>query len=91
MQLSNTAFSGSTGKVDVDVRGVQIAVRLTIGDIDASGDAFPHLLFGSGSFTVPAGNLGLRNTGGDLLQTNGAAVVDAESGSTTPGFDPLIT
>ncbi len=91
MQLSNAAFSGSTGNVGVDARGVPIAVRLTIGDIDADGDAVPHLLFGSGSFTVAAGNPGLRITGGDLLQTNGAAVVVAESGSTTTGFDTLIT
>ena len=91
VQLSNTVFSGSTGKVGVDARGVPIAVRLTIGDIDADGDAVPHLLFGEGSFTVPAGNPGLRITGGDLLQTNGAAVVVAESGSTTTGFETLIT
>ncbi len=86
MQLSNTVFSGSTGKVGVDARGVPIAVRLTTGDIDASGDAVPHLLFGEGSFTVPAGNPGLRITGGDLEQTNGASIVIAESGSTTPGL-----
>ena len=91
MQLSNTTFSASTGKTGIVARGVPIAVRLTIGDIDASGDAVPHILFGSGSFTVPAGNPGLRITGGDLLQTNGAAVVVAESGSTTTGFDTLIT
>ncbi len=91
VQLSNTVFSGSTGKVGVDARGVPIAVRLTVGDIDADGDAVPHLLFGDGSFTVPAGNPGLRITGGDLLQTNGAAVVVAESGSTTTGFETLIT
>ncbi len=91
VQLSNTVFSGSTGKVGMDARGVPIAVRLTVGDIDASGDAVPHLLFGDGSFTVPAGNPGLRITGGDLLQTNGAAVVVAESGSTTTGFETLIT
>jgi hypothetical protein len=91
MQLSNTVFSGSTGKVGVDARGVPIAVRLTVGDIDASTDAVPHLLFGEGSFTVAAGNPGLRITGGDLVQTNGAAVVVAESGSTTRGFDRLIT
>ena len=91
VQLSNTVFSGSTGKVGFDARGVPIAVRLTVGDIDADGDAVPHLLFGEGSFTVPAGNPGLRITGGDLLQTNGAAVVVAESGSTTPGFETLIT
>ncbi len=91
VQLSNTVFSGSTGRVGVDARGVPIAVRLTVGDIDADGDAVPHLLFGEGSFTVPAGNPGLRITGGDLLQTNGAAVVVAESGSTTTGFETLIT
>ncbi len=91
MQLSNTVFGGSTGKVGIDARGVPIAVRLTIGDIDASGDAVPHLLFGTGSFTVPAGNPGLRITGGDLAQSNGASIVVAESGSTTPGFETLIT
>ncbi len=91
MQLSNTVFSGSMGKVGVDARGVPIAVRLTIGDIDASGDAEPHLLFETGSFTVPAGNPGLRITGGALAQTNDASVVVAESGSTTPGFETLIT
>jgi hypothetical protein len=91
MQLSNAAFSASKGKTGVDARGVPIAVRLTVGDIDADGDAVPHLLFGDGSFTVAAGNPGLRITGGDLLQTNGASVVVAESGSTTTGFDTLIT
>ena len=91
MQLSNTVFSGNTGKVGVDARGVPIAVRLTIGDIDASGDAVPYLLFGEGSFTTPASNPGLRITGGDLAQTNGAAIVVAESESTTPGFDTLIS
>jgi hypothetical protein len=91
MQLSNTVFSGSAGKVGVDARGVPIAVRLTVGDIDASGDAVPHLLFGEGSFTVAAGNPGLRITGGNLAQTNGASIVVAESGSTTAGFDTLIT
>ena len=91
MQLSNTVFSGSTGKVGIDARGVPIAVRLTVGDIDADGDAVPHLLFGEGSFTVAAGNPGLRITGGDLVQTNGASIVVAESGSTTRGFDRLIT
>ena len=91
VQLSNAVFSGSTGKVGFDARGVPIAVRLTVGDIDADGDAVPYLLFGDGSFTVPAGNPGMRITGGDLMQTNGAAVVVAESGSTTTGFETLIT
>ncbi len=91
MQLSNTLLSGSTGKVGVDARGVPIAVRLTVGDIDADGDAVPHLLFGEGSFTIPAGNPGLRITGGDLAQTNGASIVVAESGSTITGFETLIS
>ena len=75
MQLSNAVFSGSTGKVGVDARDVPIAVRLTIGDIDASGNATPYLLFGKGSFTVPASNSGLRITGGDLYQSNHAKIV----------------
>jgi hypothetical protein len=91
MQLSNTVFSANTGSIGIDARGVPIAVRLTVGDIDASGDAVPHLLFGEGSFTVPAGNPGLRVTGGDLFQSNGASVVVAESGSATTGFDTIIT
>ena len=61
MQLSNTVFSGSTGKVGVDARGLPIAVRLTVGDIDADGDAVPHLLFGEGSFTVPRGQPWVAN------------------------------
>ena len=88
MQLSNTVFSANTGRTGVVAEGVPIAVRLTVvGDIDASGDAVAHLLFGTGSFTVPAGNPGLRITGGDLLQTNGASIVVAPSGSTTTGFE----
>ena len=91
MQLSNTVFSGSTGKVGFDARGIPISVRLTIGDIDARGIAVSYLLFGQGSFTVPAANPGLRITGGDLFQTNGLPVVIAESGSTTPGFETMIS
>jgi hypothetical protein len=90
MQLSNAVFSGSTGNIGIDARGVPISVRLTVGDIDASGSAIPYLLYSDGSFTVPAGNPVLRITGGDLFQTNGASVVVAESGSTTPGFETLI-
>ncbi len=85
-------FSASTGKTGVNAEGVTIGVRLTVGDIDASGDAVPHLLFGTGSFTLPAvGMTGLRITGGDLLQTNGASIVVAPSGSTTPGFETLFS
>ena len=91
MQLSNAVFSGSIGKVGIDARGIPIAVRLTVGDIDADGYAVPYLLLGENSFTVPAGNPGLRITGGDMKQTNNASIVVAESESTTPGFETLIS
>ena len=70
MQLSNAVFSGNKGKVGIDARGVRIAVRLTVCDITATGDATPYLLFGEGSFTVEAPNRGLIITGGDLYQDN---------------------
>ncbi len=91
MQLSNAVFSGSIGKVGIDARGIPIAVRLTVGDIDADGYAVPYLLLGENSFTVPADNTRLRITGGDLKQTNSASIVVAEGGSTTPVFETLIT
>ena len=75
MQFANVRFSGSTGKVGVDARDVPIAVRLTVFAINASGSATPYLLFGEGSFTVPASNSGLRITGGDLYQSNVAKIV----------------
>lgn len=91
MQLSNTFFSANTGNTGVDAEGVPIAVRLTVGDIDASNNATPHLLFGPGSFTVAAQFPGLRITGGDLMQSNGSSIIIAPSGSTTPGFDTLTS
>ena len=75
MQFANVRFSGTTGKVGIDARDVSIAIRLTVYDINASDRATPYLLFGEGSFTVPASNSGLRITGGDLYQTNGAKIV----------------
>lgn len=88
---ANTRFSGSTGKVGINAPDVPVSVRILVGDIDASGEAIAHLNFGDNSFTVAATNPGLRITGGDLMQTNGAAIVIAPSGSTTPGFDSLIS
>ncbi len=88
---ANTRFNNSTGDVGLKAPGVPVAVRVLIGDIDASGDAVPNILFGEGSFTVAASNPGLRIAGGDLIQTNEADIVVAESGSTTPGFDTLIS
>ena len=91
MQLANAVFSGNDGKVGIDARGVSILVRLTVGDIDASRNAVPYLLFGSGSFTIPAGNFGLRIPGGDLRQSNNTSIVVSEGKSTTTGFEILIS
>ncbi len=88
---ANTNFSASTGNVGLNALGVPVSVRVLIGDIDALGDAVPLLLFGDNSFTVAAPNPGLRITGGDLVQTNASSIVIAPSGSTTPGFETLIS
>jgi alpha-tubulin suppressor-like RCC1 family protein len=88
---ANTNFSASTGNVGLNAPGVPVSVRVLMGDIDALGDAVPLLLFGDNSFTVAAPNPGLRITGGDLVQTNGSSIVIAPSGSTTPGFETLIS
>ena len=88
---ANTRFSGSTGKVGIKAPGKPVSVRVLVGDIDASGDAVPYLLFGTGSFWVAAPNSGLRITGGDLVQTNGASIVVAPNGFRRSGFDTLIS
>lgn len=59
--------------------------------IDASGSANPYLLYGTGSFTVPPANSGLRITGGDLKQSNGKPIVVAQGGATAPWFNTLIS
>ena len=66
-------------------------MRVLVGDIDASGDAVPYLLFGTGSFWVAAPNSGLRITGGDFVQTNGASIVVAPNGFRRSEFDTLIS
>ena len=93
MQLSNTVFSrgSNSPRYGVIARRIPIAVRLTIGDFNPRNGGVPHILFGSGSFTVPAANSGVRITGGILGQYSSILIVIAESGSLTPGFDTLIT
>ncbi len=88
---ANTNFSASTGNIGLIAPGMPVSIRVLIGDIDALGDAVPHLLFGDNSFTVAASNPGMRITGGDLAQTNELPIIIASSGSTTPGFETLIT
>ena len=91
IQLSNVSFKGDKGRIGVDARGVKIATRLTVGDIDASDLATPHLLFAPGSFTVNVENSGMRITGGDLVQSNGLqAILVAEDDLTVAGFTTLI-
>ena len=88
---ANTHFSASSGDVGLKAPGVSVSVRVLIGDINARGDAVPHLLFGDDSFTVDAPIPGLRITGGDLLQGNGASIVIAQGESTNPGFEMLTS
>ena len=88
MQLSNTVFSGSTGKVGVDARGVPIAVRLTVGDIDADGDAVPHLLFETGSFTVAAGNPGCESREATLSKLTMPRSLSQRADRRRPGLRP---
>ena len=74
MHFANVLFSGKTGEVGINASYVPIAVRLVVGDIDASGSAVPVLLFSEDSFTSTADNSGLTIAGGDLLQSNGKLI-----------------
>ncbi len=87
---ANTRFNNDTGNVGLIARQVPVAVRVLIGDIDASGDAVPHILFGTDSFTVAAPNPGIRITGGDLRQTNSVSIIVAEGGTQIRGFEDMI-
>ena len=87
---ANTRFNNDTGDIGLRAPEVPVSVRVLIGDIDASGDAVPYLLFGANSFTVAAANPGIRITGGDLQQTNSMSIVVAENGSQVRGFETLI-
>ena len=65
IHCANTRFSNVIGDIGLKAPGVPVSARVLIGDIDASGDSVPYLLFGEDSFTVPAPNPGMRITGGD--------------------------
>ena len=87
IHCANTRFSGYKGKVGI-YSPKQISVRVLIGDIDARRNATPYLFFHGKSFWAEAPNSGLRITGGDLRQTNGAPIVVP---SFNRGFDTLIS
>jgi hypothetical protein len=90
MLMGNAEFSGKSGKVGVDARNVKVKQRVTFGDIDASGDAVPYLLFDEGAFEEGVGP-GPMVAGGDLVQTNDAPIVVALPGQKTPSFEGLPT
>ena len=90
--MGNAEFSGKSGKVGVDARNVKVKQRVTFGDIDASGDAVPYLLFDEGAWEEEGeGDPGPMVAGGDLVQTNGAPIVVALPGQKAPSFEGLPT
>ena len=90
--MGNAEFSGKSGKVGVDARNVKVKQRVTFGDIDASDDAVPYLLFDEDAFDDEEGQgPGPMVAGGDLVQTNGAPIVVALPGQKTPSFEGLPT
>ena len=88
--MGNAEFSGKSGNVGVDARNVKVKQRVTFGDIDASDDAVPYLLFAEEAFEEGQGP-GPMIAGGDLVQTNGAPIVVALPGQKTPSFEGLPT
>ena len=91
MFLANVEFSGKSGNVGIDARNVKVKQRVTFGDIDASDDAVPYLLFGEGAFDNDQAGPGPMIAGGDLVQTNGAAIVVRSPGQVNPSFTGLPT
>ena len=91
MLMANAEFSGKSGKVGVDARNVKVKQRVTFGDIDASDDAVPYLLFDENAFDNDEAGPGPMVAGGDLVQTNGASIVVRSPGQVNPSFTGLPT
>ena len=91
MLMGNAEFSGKSGNVGIDARNVKVKQRVTFGDIDASDDAVPYLLFDEGAFDNDQAGPGPMIAGGDLVQTNGAAIVVRSPGQVNPSFTGLPT
>jgi len=91
MLMANAEFSGKNGNVGIDARNVKVKQRVTFGDIDASDDAVPYLLFDEGAFDNDQAGPGPMIAGGDLVQTNGAAIVVRSPGQVNPSFTGLPT
>ncbi len=86
---ANTRFNNATGDIGVKASGVPVSVRAIIGDIDASGDAVPHLILGEGSELIQYDGA-LVIAGGNLLQSNEANVIVTVSGDDA-GFSSIIS
>ena len=86
---ANTRFNNATGDIGLKASGVPVSARAIIGDIDASGDAVPHLIIGEGS-SLSQYDGSLLIAGGDLVQSNDASVIVALSG-TNSGFTTIIS
>jgi hypothetical protein len=71
IRMGNTMFSGSSGVVGISASNVAVQTSVTIGDIDASGSAVAHLCFGALSKFEQ-----ITLAGGDLVQSNGSALVN---------------
>jgi hypothetical protein len=86
---ANTRFNHVTGETGIKAPGVPVSLRAIIGDIDASGDAVPHLILGEGSSLIQYDGA-LIIAGGDLLQSNEANVLVA-LGADDTGFSSIIS
>jgi hypothetical protein len=86
---ANTRFNNTTGETGIKAPGVPVSLRAIIGDIDASGDAVPHLILGEGS-TLTQYDGALIIAGGDLLQSNESNVIVA-LGADDTGFSSIIS
>ncbi len=86
---ANTRFNNATGDIGVKAPGVPVSVRAIIGDIDASGDAVPHLILGEGSTLIQYDGA-LIIAGGDLLQSNETNMIVTSTGDNA-GFNSIIS
>ncbi len=66
LRTANGSYFNTTGTVGVNAPGVEFTGPVFVGDIDASGTATPYLTLGGGA--------DVRITGGNLFQSNRAAV-----------------
>ncbi len=84
---ANTFYSADEGLTGIDAANVDVRFRAVVGDIDAKGSAVPVLRFGQWSTFEQDGGA-LIVAGGDLIQTNGAAIRVSLS-ETKTGFSSI--